>query len=50
MNFDHEELMLMMLYNTGTRLGLIHELRRHKPKFRVPHTQQAWCDAEPWTS
>ena len=27
MNFDHEEIMLMMLYNTGTRLGLIHELR-----------------------
>lgn len=27
MNFDHEELMLMMLYSTGTRLGLIHELR-----------------------
>ena len=27
MNFDHEELMLMMLYNTGTRLGLVHELR-----------------------
>ena len=27
MNFDHEELTLMMLYNTGTRLGLIHELR-----------------------
>ena len=27
MNFDHEELMLMMLCNTGTRLGLIHELR-----------------------
>ena len=27
MNFDHEELMLMMLHNTGTRLGLIHELR-----------------------
>ena len=26
MNFNHEELMLMMLYNTGTRLGL-HELR-----------------------
>ena len=26
MNFDHEELMLMMLYNTGTRLGLIPEL------------------------
>lgn len=23
MNFDHEELMLMMLYNTGTRLGLM---------------------------
>ena len=27
MHFDHEELMLMMLYNTGTRLGLIHELQ-----------------------
>ena len=27
MNFDHEEFMLMMLYNTGTRLGLVHELR-----------------------
>ena len=27
MNFNHEELMLMMLYSTGTRLGLIHELR-----------------------
>ena len=27
MNFNHEELMLMMLYNTGTRLGLVHELR-----------------------
>ena len=27
MNFNHEEFMLMMLYNTGTRLGLIHELR-----------------------
>ena len=27
MNFDHDELTLMMLYNTGTRLGLIHELR-----------------------
>ena len=27
MNFDHEELTLMMLYNTGTRLGLIQELR-----------------------
>ena len=27
MNFDHEELMLMILYNTGTRLGLIHELQ-----------------------
>ena len=22
MNFNHEELMLMMLYNTGTRMGL----------------------------
>ena len=27
MNFDHEELMLMMLYNTGSRLGLVQELR-----------------------
>ena len=27
MNFDHEELTLMMLYNPGTRLGLIQELR-----------------------
>lgn len=27
MNFDHEELMLIMLYNTGTRLGLMQELR-----------------------
>ena len=26
MNFNHEELMLM-LYNTGTRMGLIYELR-----------------------
>ena len=26
MNFNHEERMLMMLYNTGTRLGLVHEL------------------------
>ena len=27
MNFDHEELLLMMLYNTGTRQGLVRELR-----------------------
>ena len=27
MNFNHEELTLMMLYNTGTQMGLIHELR-----------------------
>ena len=27
MNFDHEELTLMILYNTGTRLGLVRELR-----------------------
>ena len=27
MNFNGEELMLMMLYNTGTRLGLVQELR-----------------------
>ena len=27
MNFDGEDLMLMMLYNSGTRLGLMQELR-----------------------
>ena len=27
MNFNHEELMLMMLYNTGSRLGVMQELR-----------------------
>ena len=27
MNFNGEELMLMMLYNPGTRLGLMQELR-----------------------
>ena len=27
MNFNAEELMLMMLYNTGSRLGLMQELR-----------------------
>ena len=27
MNNNHEELTLMMLYNPGTRLGLIQELR-----------------------
>ena len=27
MNFNHEDLTLMMLYNTGTRLGLVQELR-----------------------
>ena len=27
MNFNGEELMPMMLYNTGTRLGLMQELR-----------------------
>ena len=25
--FNHDELMLMMLYNTGTRQGLVRELR-----------------------
>ena len=30
MNFNHEELMLMMLYSTGTRLGLIHETGHRK--------------------
>ena len=29
MNFNHEKLMLMMLYNTGTRLGLIHGVAVH---------------------
>ena len=27
MNFDHEEFVLMALYNPGNRLGLIQELR-----------------------
>ena len=27
MNFNGEEMMLMMLYNTGTRLGRVQELR-----------------------
>ena len=27
MHFNHDELMLMMLYNTGTRMGLVRELR-----------------------
>ena len=27
MRFNHDELMLMMLYNTGTRQGLMQELR-----------------------
>ena len=27
MNFNSEELMLMVLYNPGTRLGLMQELR-----------------------
>ena len=26
-NFNGEEMLLMMLYNTGTRLGLVQELR-----------------------
>ena len=30
MNFNHEELMPMMLYDTGTRLGLIHETGHRK--------------------
>ena len=45
MNFNHEELMLMMLYNTGTRMGLIHELRlmqcylmRSLPNWNFPRT------------
>ena len=36
MNFNHEELMLMMLYNTGTRLGLIHELRLMQCPMKLP--------------
>ena len=27
MQFNHDELMLMMLYNSGSRLGLMQELR-----------------------
>lgn len=27
MSFNHEEMMLLMLYNPGTRLGLVQELQ-----------------------
>lgn len=27
MNFNHEEMMLLVLYNPGTRLGLVQDLR-----------------------
>ena len=27
MQFNHDELMMMMLYNTGTQQGLVRELR-----------------------
>ena len=27
MSFNHEEMILLMLYNPGTRLGLVQELR-----------------------
>ena len=27
MSFNHEEMMLLILYNPGTRLGLVQELR-----------------------
>ena len=43
MNFDHEELTLMMLYNTGTRLGLVHELRlidRKSTRLNSSHDRQ----------
>ena len=42
MNFDHEELMLMMLYNTGTRLGLIHELRRSEERRVGKECRSRW--------
>ena len=35
MNFNGEELMLMLLYNTGSRLGLIQELRLITIKTRL---------------
>lgn len=42
MNFNGEELMLMMLYNPGTRLGLMQELRlmpwHKKIIFVIPYT------------
>ena len=47
MNFNHEELMLMMLYNTGTRLGLIHELRLMQCYLMPPSRATALC---PWPS
>ena len=33
MQFNHDELMLMMLYNTGTRQGLVRELRLTDAEF-----------------
>ena len=41
MNFNHEELMLMMLYNTGTRLGLIHELDRKSTRLNSSHREKS---------
>ena len=36
MNFNAEELMLMMLYNTGSRLGLMQELRLMQCQMKLP--------------
>ena len=38
MNFNGEELMLMMLYNPGTRLGLMQELRLMQCYLPVSYT------------
>ena len=44
MNFNQEELMLMMLYNTGTRLGFIHELRLMQC-YLMPAVRMRWLIA-----
>ena len=49
MNFNAEELMLMMLYNTGTRMGLIHELRLMQCYLMPDETCPAGAVREVWS-
>ena len=48
MNFNHEELMLMMLYNTGTRMGLVHELRLMQCYLCLLYTSVTRFSKIPW--